>query len=47
MKELTKRDCDAATYTGASNGRCVVWDRDPPGFGLRVFPSGRKAFVLS
>ena len=42
---LTKRKADAATYRGS--GRCVVWDSEIPGFGLRVYPSGRKSFVLS
>ena len=42
---LTKRTADAATYHGS--GRQVVWDSDVQGFGLRVYPSGRKAFVLS
>jgi integrase len=44
---LTKRLIDTATYEGVSNSRCVLWDDDPRGLGLRVFPSGRKAFVLS
>jgi integrase len=45
--KLTKRAIDAATYQGAGNGRFVLWDSEPPGFGLRVFPSGKKSFVLS
>ena len=43
--KLTKRTVDAATYRGS--GRHVVWDGEVRGFGLRVYPSGRKAFVLS
>ena len=43
--KLTKRKVDAATYRGS--GRHVVWDAEVPGFGLRVYPSNRKAFVLS
>jgi integrase len=44
---LTKRIIDAAKYRGADNSRDVRWDDDPVGLGLRIFPSGRKAFVLS
>ncbi len=45
--KLTKRIIDAATYTGTNNARCVLWDDEVPGFGCRVYPGGRKAFVLS
>jgi integrase len=44
---LTKRRIDAAKYAGEGNSRCVLWDDKPRGLGLRVFPSGRKAFILS
>jgi len=44
---LTKAAIDAATYTGTNNARCVLWDDEVPGFGCRIFPSGRKGFVLS
>jgi integrase len=44
---LTKRAIDAARYTGTNNTRCVLWDDDPRGLGLRVFPSGKRTFVLS
>ena len=47
MARLTKRTIDAATYTGTGNARCMLWDEDPPGFGLRLFPSGKRSFVLS
>jgi integrase len=45
--KLTKRTIDAATYTGTNNARCVLWDDDIPGFGCRIFPSGKKSFILS
>lgn len=44
---LTKRAIDAAAYAGEGNARLVIWDDEVPGFGCRVYPGGRKAFVLS
>src|SRR5580704_10051221 len=44
---LTKRLIDAARYRGAGNSRDVRWDDDPRGVGLRIYPSGRKAFIVS
>lgn len=43
-KKLTKRDIDSFTYGG---GWDVRWDHAIPGFGVRVYPSGKKAYVLS
>ena len=44
---LTKRYADAARYHGSGNSRDIRWDDDPVGLGLRIYPSGRKAFILS
>lgn len=44
---LTKRGIESLHYSGTRNRRCVLWDDNPRGLGLRVFPSGRKSFVLS
>lgn len=44
---LTKKQLDKAKYEGTNNERCVLWDDDPRGLGLRIFPSGRKSWVLS
>lgn len=43
---LTKRSIDAAKYDGSS--RDIRWDGADgiSGFGLRVYPSGKKSFVL-
>jgi hypothetical protein len=44
---LTKREVDALQYDPAGPQQQIVWDRQLPGFGMRVYPTGRKAFVLS
>lgn len=41
---LTKAKIDSATYEG---GFDIRWDGLLPGFGVRVYPTGQKAFVLS
>lgn len=43
MVKLTKRAVDAAA-PAAREFR--LWDDDVPGFGLRVWPSGRKVYIL-
>jgi integrase len=43
MAKLTKRTVDAER---ADSGEKFIWDEDLPGFGLRVFPSGRKSYVV-
>ncbi len=47
MPKLTKRYIDGVRYEGDGSSRVVRWDDAMPGFGLRVYPSGRKSFVLS
>ena len=48
--KLTKRDIESARYEGHAArcgwSRCVLWDSMLPGFGLRIYPSGKKTFVL-
>ncbi len=41
--KLTKRTIDALAVTGKD---AVFWDRDLAGFGVRVYASGRKVFVV-
>jgi integrase len=43
MSRLTKRSIEALAPRGIDY---IAWDRDVPGFGVRVMPSGRKSFVL-
>src|SRR5688572_14195589 len=45
--KLTKRTIDGLRYQGKNNRRDVRWDDELPGFGVRVYPNGKKAFVLS
>lgn len=44
---LTKRTVDALTYQSSNGRRQVRWDDELSGFGIRVYPTGKKAFVLS
>jgi hypothetical protein len=43
--KLNKRAIDRATYQGP--GADYRWHTDLPGFGLRIYPSGRKSFVVT
>ena len=43
-EKLTKRKIDSFRYAG---GWDVRWDNDVSGLGVRLYPSGKKAFVLS
>ena len=45
---LTKTVADSAKYPAGSgaNQHFILWDSEIRGFGLRVYPSGRKAFIF-
>jgi len=43
---LKVKDIKAAKHPGNGNARHILWDDDPKGLGLRVYPSGRKTFVV-
>jgi len=45
--KLTKKAIDGFKYKGDDQSRDVRWDDRLPGFGVRIYPTGRKAFVLS
>ena len=42
-RAISKRTVDALV---AQSKDAVFWDRDLPGFGVRVYPSGRKVYVV-
>lgn len=44
--KLSKAYCAAATYEGDGASKDIRWDTDPHGFGLRVYPSGKKSWVV-
>ena len=44
---LNIKNCKAAMYEGDGRSRFFIWDDQLKGFGLRVYPSGNKSFVLS
>lgn len=44
--KLTKQRVDAALAKPPKDGEAYVWDREIPGFGLRVRPSGASAYVV-
>jgi len=45
--KLTKKAVDGFKYKGDGQSRDVRWDDRLPGFGVRIYPAGRKAFILS
>jgi integrase len=47
--KLTKKVIDSAAYQGDAdlNERYVLWDDELKGFGVRVYPTGLKSFVLN
>jgi hypothetical protein len=45
--KLNKSTIERIVYEGANNTKHIVWDETLPGFGCRIYPSGKKAFVFS
>src|SRR6516225_10129384 len=43
MMKLTKRAIDAVRATDREH---CFWDDELPGFGLRIYPSGKKVFIV-
>ncbi len=45
--KLTKKYIDSLKYEGDGKSQFIKWDDELKGFGVRVYPTSRKAFVLS
>ena len=45
--KLTEKAIQKMRYEGESNSRDVRWDTEIRGFGVRVYPSDQKAYILS
>ena len=43
MAKLTKRTVEKAQ---AGERETILWDDQLPGFGLRVFPSGKRGYLI-
>ncbi len=44
--KLTRRMVAELTYEKKGNAKQILWDTEIPGLGIRVYPSGRKAWVV-
>ena len=44
MKKLTKKFIDSQSFNGSA--KHILWDGETKGFGLRIYPTGNKSFVL-
>lgn len=45
--KLTKTVIDKTNYNKVNNARQFLWDSDIPGFGVRIYPSNKRTFILS
>lgn len=46
-EKLTKRLIDSFVYVRQDGRKDIRWDTEMKGFGIRIYPSGQKSFVLS
>jgi hypothetical protein len=45
--KLTKKAINSLKYQGEGQSQDIRWDDQIPGFGIRIYPTERKSFVLS
>ena len=44
MKKLTQKFIDAQSFNGTA--KHIIWDGEVKGFGVRIYPTGKKSFVF-
>jgi integrase len=44
VKKLTQKFIDAQSFNGTA--KHIIWDGEVKGFGVRIYPTGKKSFVL-
>jgi integrase len=44
--KLTKSLIDRSTFKGQGRAAYIIWDDDISGFGIRIYPSGKKVFII-
>lgn len=47
QKKLTKKLIDSLKYDAEGGKRDIRWDSDIVGFGIRIYPSDKKSFIIS
>lgn len=45
--KLRQNTLRSLPYVGERNSQCIYWDDEVPCFGLRVYPTGRRTYVVS
>jgi len=46
-ESLTKRRIDGLQYQADGENTFIAWDSEMEGFGVRVYPSGKKSYCIA